>query len=99
MHTKQAWRKAIYHSTVTNRVGEFKVSRRGGGCVCVKLTRAMQSMCVKKFGARGFEPPTSRSRTVRSSQTELCPALLSHRSGPNTLVNANRPDTAQMPRV
>ena len=24
-------------------------------------------------GARGFEPPTSRSRTVRSNQAELCP--------------------------
>ena len=27
----------------------------------------------EKIGARGFEPPTSRSRTVRSSQTELRP--------------------------
>src|SRR5262249_20362000 len=26
-----------------------------------------------EFGATGFEPATSRSRTVRSSQTELCP--------------------------
>jgi hypothetical protein len=26
-------------------------------------------------GARGFEPPTSRSRTVRSNQAELCPEL------------------------
>ena len=24
-------------------------------------------------GASGFEPPTSRSRTVRSNQAELCP--------------------------
>ncbi len=32
--------------------------------------------CLETFGARGFEPPTSRSRTVRSSQAELCPVLL-----------------------
>src|SRR5205807_7917711 len=27
-------------------------------------------------GASGFEPPTSRSRTVRSNQAELCPDLV-----------------------
>src|SRR5271165_2275529 len=38
----------------------------------VRLTCDRQMIC-KKIGARGFEPPTSRSRTVRSSQTELRP--------------------------
>src|SRR5260370_18279244 len=28
---------------------------------------------IELVGARGFEPPTSRSRTVRSNQAELCP--------------------------
>ena len=32
-------------------------------------------------GARGFEPPTSRSRTVRSNQAELCPEFAAHREG------------------
>src|SRR5947208_4912106 len=29
--------------------------------------------CNGMVGASGFEPPTSRSRTVRSNQAELCP--------------------------
>ena len=31
-------------------------------------------------GARGFEPPTSRSRTVRSNQAELCPGEWTRRT-------------------
>jgi hypothetical protein len=40
-------------------------------------------------GARGFEPPTSRSRTVRSSQTELRPE-----QGPIILDNVRMLSTA-----
>ena len=35
--------------------------------------RRILEFAVSLIGARGFEPPTSRSRTVHSSQTELCP--------------------------
>src|SRR4051794_2032564 len=34
-----------------------------------------EGLIVKKIGARGFEPPTSWSRTRRSSQTEPRPVL------------------------
>ena len=40
-------------------------------------------------GARGFEPPTSRSRTVRSSQAELRPVRLLYRSSTSAIVNVN----------
>ena len=39
----------------------------------------------RKIGARGFEPPTSRSRTVRSSQTELRPVVLGIVEAPTSL--------------
>src|SRR5256885_15182378 len=45
-------------------------------------------------GASGFEPPTSRSRTVRSNQAELCPdwwvALLLARCGRRILGEIRR---------
>src|SRR5438067_1316315 len=47
----------------------------------------------KHVGARGFEPPTSRSRTVRSSQAELRPVCSVHRSHEPQVVNANRRTT------
>src|SRR3954452_5802946 len=40
-------------------------------------------------GARGFEPPTSRSRTVRSNQAELCPEI--RREGARILGDSRRP--------
>ncbi len=36
----------------------------------------LRLMTLGLVGARGFEPPTSRSRTVRSSQAELRPVIL-----------------------
>src|SRR6266508_3317348 len=38
-------------------------------------------------GASGFEPPTSRSRTVRSDQAELCPEV----AGTRILGESRRP--------
>src|SRR5258708_4610896 len=44
-------------------------------------------------GARGFEPPTSRSRTVRSNQAELCPGEWMRRAGAKRDADSRR--TAQ----